>query len=32
MAEQLKLMKSEFDTWKLENPQQDDVCIVGIQL
>jgi len=32
MAQQAILIQEEFDSWKLDNPQQDDVCIVGIQL
>lgn len=31
-SEQAKLLKEEFDFWKGDGPQIDDICIVGIQL
>lgn len=32
MTEQSKRIEFEFQNWKGENPQQDDVCLVGIRL
>jgi sigma-B regulation protein RsbU (phosphoserine phosphatase) len=32
MSQQLSLIQEEFVLWKADNPQQDDICIVGIQL
>lgn len=32
LKQQLVRIQNEFETWKGENPQQDDVCIIGIRL
>lgn len=32
MIQQSILMQEEFESWKADNPQQDDVCILGVKL
>lgn len=32
MTDQLQLIQDEFEGWKMNNLQQDDVCIIGIRL